>query len=233
MNDLSLIVLTHNEELHIERCLKSVEGLVKNIYIIDSNSDDNTIEISKKFKTINFFNKWPGSQSKQLEWFFSKIDIKTDWVLRLDADEYLLPDLKHEIGQIISNSEKWSDVGGFLMKRRLIFMDKWIKNGGYYPVKIVRLWKNNHGYWEDKDMDEHFIVNKGKTLCLKHDFVDHNLNKMEWWINKHNNYSSREVLNYFKSSISISNLSKDKQFYNKFPLGIRPFFSSYTDILYY
>lgn len=220
MLDLSLVILTYNEEIHLERCLKSISSIVKDIYVIDSFSTDKTIEIAKKYNSIIIQNKWPGTQAKQLIWFFENHKIRTKWILRLDADEYVLPALKNELFNNLSDKRN-NDVGGFILKRRLIFLKKWIKFGGYYPVKIIRVWQNGYGFWEDKEMDEHLIVKKGKIKKLKNDFVDENLNEFSWWIEKHNSYSTREVVNFLNGNISESEQTISKKIYNASPLFIR------------
>ena len=100
-------------------------------------------------------------------------------------------------------------------------MKKWIKFGGYYPVKIIRVWQNGYGFWEDKEMDEHLIVSKGIIKKLNNDFVDENLNEFSWWIEKHNSYSTREVVNFLNGNISNSEQTISKKIYNASPLFIR------------
>lgn len=228
--DISLIVLTYNEEIHLKRCLESVKDVVEDIFIVDSFSNDRTIEIAKEYGANVFKNKWPGDQSKQINWFLKKKLIKTTWVFRIDADEYILPELGKEI---IENTlkHKKSDINGFVLKRRHIFLNKWIKYGGVYPTYILRIWKKDTGYWENRSMDEHFILNSGSSLVLKNDFVDHNLNDLSWWIAKHNNYSDREVNEYFKTLNFSKNLDKKtykkrilkNNIYYKTPLFLRSF----------
>ena len=114
----------------------------------------------------------------------------------------MLTKLKQEIKKSIRNNE--SNISGYYINRRLVFMDSWIKYGGYYPMYILRIWKNGYGYWEQKNMDEHFVITKGKTKKLKNDFVDHNLNDLSWWTDKHNNYSNREVKDFFMNQKSYN-----------------------------
>jgi glycosyltransferase involved in cell wall biosynthesis len=197
MADLCVIILTYNEEIHLERCLTSIGNLASRIVIIDSASTDATVEIAKNFHAEVYNNKWPGSQSAQLAWAFANIQMDEQWILRLDADEYLLPQLQLEIKHTVLQNDP--QLGGCYLKRRVYFMDKWIRYGGYYPTKILRLWRNGYGYWEQKEMDEHFILEKGVANTFKHDFVDENLNNLSWWIAKHNDYSTREMKDYFKA----------------------------------
>jgi glycosyltransferase involved in cell wall biosynthesis len=234
---LAVIILTYNEELHIERCIRSVKNIADKIIIVDSYSTDHTIQIATKLGADIHLNSWPGNQSDQLNWALTNISIDSDWILRLDADEFLLPDLNLEIEKKIQNID--DNITGIYLRRRIYFMGKWIKYGGSYPIKLLRLWRTNFGYWEKKEMDEHFILLKGESIVLDHDFVDENLNNFSWWINKHNSYSIREVNEYYrlkeeiktKQKINIEkyDINKNKlflkiKFYYNLPLIIRPFF---------
>ena len=87
-------------------------------------------------------------------------------------------------------------------------MDKWIKFGGRYPLILLRLWRNGHGYIEDRWMDEHIMVEGGKTITLKNNFCDHNLNNLSFFINKHNLYAGREVIDILFDNLRINNEKK-------------------------
>ena len=98
MLDLSVIILTKNEEIHIERCLENIMLLTDKVFIIDSYSDDMTVNICEKRGGVKVVRrKWPGSWSNQFNWALDNLEIKTKWVLRIDADEYLLPELIDEV----------------------------------------------------------------------------------------------------------------------------------------
>lgn len=194
---ITLIILTYNEEKHIERCIRSAKSVVDKIIVVDSLSTDNTVALSRSLGAEVYENKWPGSQALQFNWALDHVDIESEWILRLDADEYLLPALAKEITEKIPNVPE--DINGIYLKRRVFFMDKWVRYGGYYPTSILRIWRVGHGRFERRWMDEHLIMKPGKTMKFKHDFVDANLNDLTWWIEKHNHYATREaaeILNY-------------------------------------
>ncbi len=88
MNSLSAIILTYNEEKHLSRCLESLIEICNEIIIVDSYSNDGTEKISREFKTKFFQNPWI-NHSSQLNWAIKNTNIKSDWILRIDADEYL------------------------------------------------------------------------------------------------------------------------------------------------
>ena len=236
MLDISVIILTYNEEKHIERCIKSIKKYSDNIYIIDSYSTDNTIAISKSFNSTILQNKFI-NQSKQFAWALDNINFKTEWILRIDADEYLEDNLIIEIKNKLPNINK--DIVGINLKRKHIFMDKWIKFGGRYPLILLRLWRTGHGYIEDRWMDEHIMVEGGKTITLKNNFCDHNLNNLSFFINKHDWYAGREVVDILLDNFKIKNDKKKlstkntsfnvslkrffkESFYNKLPIGLGP-----------
>ena len=191
MDSITVIVLTYNEEKHIERCLKRLWPIAAAIYVIDSFSTDSTCDIAHSLGARVFQNKWV-NHSTQLNWALQNCPIQTAWTMRMDCDEYLLPELVEEIQQRIPAAP--FDTGGFIIKRRVYFMNRWIKHGGFYPHRLLRIWRTGSGAIEDRWMDEHVILKQGNIQALKYDMVDHNLNDLTWWVTKHNQYASREML---------------------------------------
>ena len=229
MLDLTVIVLTYNEELHIRRCLENIKMFCNKIYVIDSFSTDKTVEICKEMGAIVLQNKWPGNQAEQFNWALDNINIDTKWILRLDADEYLLPELIEELKSKLPNIPQ--NISGISLKRRHIFLGKWIKRGTY-PVIILRMFRNGKGRCEQRLMDEHLILSGGEIITFENDFVDHNLNTLMWWIEKHNNYAIREAVELLDLELNLSqNISnkeiskkeKDKKLYIKIPIFVRAF----------
>jgi glycosyltransferase involved in cell wall biosynthesis len=188
---ISVIVLTLNEEANLEHCLKNVADWAGEIFVVDSHSTDKTLEIAKRYGAKIFEHDFR-NQADQFNWALDSVPIKNDWILRLDADEYLTPDLKEEIVKILPETP--SDVNGFYMKRRVFFMGRWMKHGGYYPTWFLRLWRKGSARYEDREVDEHVVLNSGRAVSLKNDFVDENRKNLEWWIQRTNNYTTREVV---------------------------------------
>ncbi len=234
---ISVIILTYNEEKNIERCLKSICDWVEDIFIVDSFSTDKTLDISKKY-TSNIVRHNFENQAVQLNWALENLPIQTKWIMRLDSDEYVLRELNEELLDILP--KVGSDVTGLYIKRRVFFLNKWIKHGGYYPTWLLRIWRKGKGYCEQRWMDEHIKINEGKTVFLKNDIVDDNKNNLHWWIGKHNSYATREAIdllnieyNFFGRDRVMSKFfggqEKRKRwikekFYVKTPLFFRPFF---------
>lgn len=202
MLDISVIILTYNEEKHIRRCIENVISFAKEVFIIDSFSTDKTLEIAREYHNVHVLqNKWENNYAKQFNWGLEQAGITTKWVLRLDADEYLLPELVQELHNKLSTLS--DDVTGIIFKRRNIFMDKWIKRG-VYPVKLLRLFRYGKGMCEQRLMDEHIQLTEGYAVEFEHDFCDHNLNNLSWYCHKHINYAIREAADLLDIELNLN-----------------------------
>lgn len=201
MLGISAIILTFNEERHIKRCLDNISSIVKEVFIIDSYSTDKTLEIVKEYDNVTVLqNKWV-NYATQFNWGLKNAPIKTEWVLRLDADELLLPELIEELKQKLPELKE--DITGITIKRRHIFLGKWMKRGTY-PVKLLRIFKANKAICEERFMDEHIQLLEGTSIEMKYDFVDHNLNNISWWANKHVGYAIREAVDLLDIELDLT-----------------------------
>ncbi len=189
--DLSVIILTHNEQQHIERCIASVCDFAANIYVIDCYSTDRTREIALSLGAQVYEHTWVNYAS-QFNWALENIPLTTGWIFRLDADETVTAELKCELlERLLALS---ADVSGIYVTRRMVFLDRWIRHGAMYPIRMLRLWRRGDGFCEKRWMDEHIKITAGRSESFEHDIVDHNLNNLGWWITKHNSYASREAV---------------------------------------
>lgn len=201
MLDISAIILTFNEEMHIKRCLDNLSSIVKEVFIIDSFSTDKTLEIAREYGNVTILqNKWV-NYATQFNWGLRNAPINTEWVIRLDADEYLLPELIEELEQKMPRLNK--DVTGITLKRRHIFLGKWMKRGTY-PVKLLRIFKIGKAICEERFMDEHIQLLEGTSVEMNNDFVDHNLNNISWWANKHVGYAIREAVDLLDIEFNLT-----------------------------
>ncbi len=201
MTDLSVIILTHNESKHIERCIRSLQLITDKIFIVDSYSTDNTVKIAERLGAVVLQNSWV-SYAFQFNFGIQNSPFETTWLMRMDADEYITKELAQELNSNLANTN--ADVFGYYVKRRVVFMDKWIRRGGYYPIWLLRIWKRGFGVCEELWMDEHIKLSMGSTAELKNDIVDHNLNNLTWWTQKHNNYAIREVIDLLNIKFNFS-----------------------------
>ena len=189
--DITVIILTFNEEIHIERCIRSVQSLARNIFVVDSFSTDRTVEIAESLgaKAVQheFIN-----HAQQFQWALDHLPIGTEWIMRLDADEYLTQELVQEIQNRLPRLS--DDTAGINLKRKHIFWDHWIRHGTRYPLVLLRIWRTGKGRIEQRWMDEHIVVAEGTIETFQQDFCDHNLNDISWWTDKHNRYATREAI---------------------------------------
>jgi glycosyltransferase involved in cell wall biosynthesis len=188
---LSIIILTFNESLHIERCISSCSNLNARIIVVDSLSTDSTCALAENLGAEVFQNPFI-SQAQQFQWAMDNCNVNTDWVLRLDADETIDDELVQNINTFI-NSDGF-DNNGAIFHRKHIFLGKWVRFGGRYPLAMLRLFRNGKAHVEQRWMDEHIVLDEGNSTLLKGGFEDNNLNSVSWFIDKHNKYATREML---------------------------------------
>lgn len=200
--DLSVIILTYNEEIHIARCIENVLPIARDIFIIDSYSTDRTLEIASRYERVRILqNRWENSYARQFNWGLEHAHITTEWVLRLDADEYLLPELIDELRKKLPGMP--TDVSGLTFNLRHIFMGRWVRRGTY-PVTLLRVFRNGKGKCEQRLMDEHIQLTDGRVVQMEHDFCDHNLNDLSWFCHKHVNYAIREATDLLDIELDLT-----------------------------
>lgn len=197
---VSVLILTHNEHLHLERCINSLQSFAKEVFVVDSYSTDSTVQIAERLGAKVFQNAWI-NYAIQYQWGLDNCPISTEWIMRMDADEYVTPELAEEILYRLPYMD--TSISGVIVNRRVYFMDKWIKHGGYYPIKLLRIWRNGFGTIEQRWMDEHIKLKEGFTLGFENDIVDHNLNNLSWWTDKHNSYATREAIDLLNKKYNI------------------------------
>lgn len=205
MLDLTVVILTKNEDNNLRKCIESFKGIAKRFVIVDSFSSDGTKQLckilDKELRTVGsrldfYENKWI-DYATQLNWGLTYTGIDTIWSMRMDADEELMVDLVTEINETLPSIK--NEINGIILRRRVYFMGRWIKHGGRYPELLLRIFRTGKALCEQKIMDEHMILFEGDTVEFKHDLIDNNTKDLDWWTNKHNWYSNREVLDYQKT----------------------------------
>jgi len=208
--DITAVILTFNEGIHLRRCIESVQGFVTDIVVVDSFSTDETKAIAQEFEVKFYQNAWV-NYSNQFQWALDHGDIKTEWILRIDADEYIEKNLKEEVTLALLDTPK--DICGYYVRRKYVFLGKWIKYGAMYPIEVLRLWRRGAGRIEQRWMDEHIVLDQGTSGHLKGNIVDDNWNSVDWWIGKHNGYATREMLDLLnlKYNFLVVDDSMDRQ----------------------
>jgi glycosyltransferase involved in cell wall biosynthesis len=197
---LAVVILTKNEEIHIERALKALAPLTPEVFVIDSFSTDRTVEIARANGATVLQHKFV-NYSKQFQWGLDHIDTDAAWIMRLDADEVIHRPLAEELSNLMSSLP--ISVVGISMPRRHIFMGRWIRYGGRYPLVLLRVWRRGCGRIEDRWMDEHIIVEGGQTVRCRNFFSDENLNDLGFFTDKHNRYASREAVDVINQRLGL------------------------------
>lgn len=190
MADLTVLIITKNEEKNIGKCIRSLRGIARRIVVVDSFSTDRTAALARKLGADVYPHAFEDHAS-QLNWGLENTGISTEWVMRVDADEELTKELAEEIRRKLPGLPK--RVTGVMLRRRVYFMGRWIRHGGIYPTYLLRIFRHGKAYCEQALMDEHFLLTEGESVRFSKDFIDNNTKDLEWWINKHNWYSNKEL----------------------------------------
>ena len=230
MEDITAIILTKNEEKNLPDCINSIKQLVKRIVVIDSYSTDRTVEIAKNMGAEVYKHTFE-NYSKQYRYGVEIANISTKWTFRLDADERISPEAAEEIALICRKN--LPEISGIVVRFTVEFMGKKLKHGGIYPFKKLLIYRTGKGTIEDRAMDEHIILSEGKTVELKNDSYHHDYKGLTEWVDKHNRYSDREMIDYFRQKPDIdikgkglNGTTKIKRIvkyniYYRLPIGIR------------
>ena len=169
MLDISAVILTYNEEKHIARCIENAMCVASSVYVVDSFSEDRTCEIATslgaKVVQHTFVN-----QAQQLQWALDTLELEGEWILRLDADEYLSDRLIDEIKTTLPTLS--IEITGCDMPRDVVFMGKHLRWGTFKSLRLLRMWRKGTAYVEQRWMDEHCILKSGNIHHFKELFFD-------------------------------------------------------------
>lgn len=225
MIDLTTIILTYNEELNIEKCINSVKNISKRIVVIDSYSTDRTVEIARELGAEVYQNEWT-NHATQYRYGIEKSQIDTKWILRLDADERLTSDVASELEYLCEKNND-TDINGIVLRFEVSFLGKKLRHGGIYPFRKLVVYKAGCGDIENRNMDEHIVLTEGRSITTKNDCIHEDYKDLTAWIDKHNKYSTKEVMDYYdnkyKSNGKNTSNSLTRRIYYSLPMGIRPF----------
>lgn len=235
---VSVVVLTFNEEKNLPACLGSVAGWAAQIFVVDSGSTDRTVAIAKELGAAVLTHPFE-SHARQWQWAFVTLPISSSWVLALDADQSLSPELRADITARLSTWNDANGPAGFYLNRRQVFRGRWIRHGGYYPKYLLKLFRRDAVTLDETDLVDHHFHVKGSTAILDGDLIEDNRNEREIavWVGKHNRYAvlqAREEqtrkadAGAHQSRGSAFGSPDDrtrlrKRIWNRLPLYIRPF----------
>lgn len=182
---LSVCLITHNEEANIVRTLESVRGIADEIIVVDSHSTDSTVTLAKSSGAIVFDEDWKGFAAQKNSCIAKS---GGDWILSLDADEEVSPELASSI-LALKNASSAPQFGGYFMARRNLYLNKWIKRAGYYPDRKLRLVKRGYAKFQLRAVHEDMKMSSN-TGILNGDLIHHAYSDLEKFIDHANRYSS-------------------------------------------
>ncbi len=183
---VTVIIPTRDEALHIARCVDSARALGR-VIAVDCGSVDGTREIAAAHGAEVVEHAWEG-HAGQKNWALRQLDITTEWVLFLDADEYLTAEAVEEMRASVVDA----DVAGFYLARRYIFLGKELKHAWWYPDHQLRLFRRRGARCENVQVHEHMIVD-GAARPLRAAIMHENLKGLSAFVERHNRYSDLEA----------------------------------------
>ncbi|KPM49851.1 glycosyltransferase family 2 protein [Jiulongibacter sediminis] len=188
---ITAIILTYNEEKNIRDCIESVYHWLDEIYVVDSFSTDRTLEIISEYPDVKMVQHDFENYSTQRNWAFQNLDIANDFIFNLDADHRAMPELADELRNHFSIGIP-QNINGFMASRRTMFLGRWIKKGGHYPVYHAIIFRKGHGECEQKNYDQHFIIH-GESIVLKSNVIDIITESLSTFTERHNKWATLEA----------------------------------------
>lgn len=222
---IAAVVMTLNEVANIRKCLESLSAIDK-VFVLDSYSTDGTVEIAESFKNVSVIQlKWTGYASTFNEGV--ALALNFDWVLRIDADEELVGDVRSLISGLAN------DVAGVIVQRKIIFQGQPLRFGPHAHLKMLRLFKPKQGYCEPTSADEHIIVDGPSIYSTAVTIWDRDEKPFSDWITKHIRWAKKEATNVLQGAAQsvpkhLDAYNRRKRFakvsvYYRFPPYVRAF----------
>lgn len=233
MSSLAVVILTLNEEKHIERCLRGALQVTDQVFVVDSFSTDATLAIAQSLGAQVLQHEFR-NHAQQLAWALEHLPIAAEWVMRVDADEVISPAMAGEIRDKLAGAA--ASTNGFMLPLYVRFQGALIRHGGY-PQWQMRIWRKGRAEVERRWMDEKIVV-AGEIGRLRSEYLDDNLNNIAWWTDKHNTYSTREAIDLLNHKYGFLPTAPGKgtltpqagqtrwvkeHLYVRLPLGLRAF----------
>jgi glycosyltransferase involved in cell wall biosynthesis len=187
---LSVVIITKNEEANIKKCLESVKW-ADEIIVVDDNSLDKTVEIAQDY-TNKIFQKKMDIEGRHRNWAYAQA--RNSWILSLDADERVTPELRDEIAEVLVRPTKFV---GFAIPRKNYIGDYWVRFGGWYPSAQLKLFKKEDFRWEEAEVHPRAILN-GTWGKLSNDIIHYSYKGFEDFLNKMNKQTTLEAIKWIK-----------------------------------
>ncbi|HWQ14969.1 MAG TPA: glycosyltransferase family 2 protein [Roseiflexaceae bacterium] len=189
---LAVIILTYNEEANLPACLESLRGLDCHVVVVDSGSTDRTVEIARAAGAEVVHHPFE-THATQWAWALSHLPWRAEWVLGLDADQRLSPELRQELARLFSSErQRLRQADGFYLTRRQVFCGRWIRHGGYYPKRLLKLFRPERVRLDERDLVDHHFVVDGPVGRLRGDLIEENRKEddLVFWLQKHAHYAA-------------------------------------------
>jgi glycosyltransferase involved in cell wall biosynthesis len=182
MKPLSVVIIAKDEQKNIRRCLQSVSW-ADEIVLVDSESEDSTVDIAREFGARVFSRPWNGYGTAKRE---AVSKAAGDWVLSIDADEVVSRELRDEIKDILESEAAFA---GYFVSRKTMFLGRWIKHCGWYPDFVLRLFRKSQGNFNDAVVHEKVVIS-GEVAYLKNELLHYSYPSLEEYFRKFTWYTS-------------------------------------------
>jgi glycosyltransferase involved in cell wall biosynthesis len=234
---LSVVILTFNEEKNLPACLASVADVTREVFVVDSGSSDSTAAIAERHGARLATHPFAG-HAAQWNWAFANLPIATEWILALDADHRVTPELASELRSLLDGHGPSAEVAGYYVKRRQVFRGRWIRHGGYYPKYLLKLVRRGRVVSDETERLDFRLYVDGRTERLGHDLVEDNRNEADigFFLAKHLRFASLQAQEEMERSGASSYRITPrffgtpdqrtlylKSFWYRLPLYLRPF----------
>jgi glycosyltransferase involved in cell wall biosynthesis len=234
--NVSVVILTLNEEANLPHTLASVCKWAREIFVVDAGSTDRTKATAAKFGATVVEHPFE-THSAQWRWALDNLPLRFDWILALDADQRVTPELAREICEL--DEASLVDVDGLFIKRQQWFRFRWIRHGGYYPKYLLKLFRRSKVAIDTNDLVDHHFYIAGPVRKLRHDLIESNAKEdsIAFWIQKHNRYATLLAREELRSQAEITRSAIEASFvgnpdqralamkraWRRMPLYARPF----------
>jgi glycosyltransferase involved in cell wall biosynthesis len=205
---ITVIILTYNESKNISACLESVKDLTDDIILVDSGSTDDTLLLASAYSPKVHHHPFE-NYAKQRNWAFQNVETKYEWILNMDADHRLTSELIAELRMRFANGIS-ADINGFMASRRTMFLGRWIRYGGHYPVYHGIMFRKGFGACENKEYDQHFLI-EGRSEVLKGDVTDIITDSLTTFVTRHNKWATLEANDILNLGDKVGKVRADKR----------------------
>lgn len=198
---ISVVFLTYNDEQLIEDGLKSVVDWASEIIVVDSGSTDGTLGIVRTYTehiVVHPFENY----AAQRNWAQVNIPIANEWVFHIDSDERVTPELYASLRDLFTGTQL-DGIDGILFPRRTVFMGRWMRHGGHYPVYHLRLYRKSKGQCEERLYDQHYTV-PGAVIKAHGDLIDVISTSLETWMLRHVRWAGLEVQQQLSAESAVT-----------------------------